>query len=72
MFFILEIQGHVDGTFAQLIVQKPTIEEAEADYYRVLSAAATSGLPVHGATILDDHMKQRAGKCYNRVIQANE
>lgn len=66
MFFILEVQGYEDGTFSQLVTQKASLEEAEADFYRVLSAAAVSGLPVHGAALLDEKMRVRMTKAYDR------
>ncbi len=52
MFFIIEIQGYGDS-FAQLVTQKSSRNEAEADYYRVLSAAAISNVPIHTAVMID-------------------
>lgn len=70
MFFILEVQGYEDGTFAHILTQKADQNEAEADYYRVLSAAAISDIPVHGATLLDEQMRQRMYKSYDRRSKA--
>ena len=53
MFFIIEIQGYEDGTFAQIVTQKETKNEADAEFYRVLAAAAVSTLPIHSAAMID-------------------
>ena len=40
MYFIMEIQGMPDGRFAHLVTVAATRLEAEAEYHRVLAAAA--------------------------------
>ncbi|MDO4974144.1 MAG: hypothetical protein Q4E38_08045 [Eubacteriales bacterium] len=64
MYFIMEIQGNADGSFAHLVTRAPSRLEAESEYHRVLSAAAVSGLPMHSAVLLDATGTALMSQCY--------
>ena len=64
MYFIMEIQGYADGSFAHLVTRAPSRLEAESEYHRVLSAAAVSGLPMHSAVLLDATGTALMNQCY--------
>ena len=55
MFMIIEMQTDANGNIAEIITKKATQAEAEADFHRILAAAAVSSVPVHSAVILTDN-----------------
>ena len=64
MYFILEIQGYADGSFAHLVTTAATRLEAEAAYHRVLAAAAVSELPLHSAVVIGVDGTPLLHQCY--------
>lgn len=54
MFFVIETQVSSDGTGAALVTTQADRNTAEADYHRILSAAAVSQVYKHGAVILTE------------------
>lgn len=54
MFFVIEIQKANDGTWSHIVTMHEQREQAESKYYLVLSYAAVSELPTHGAVLFDD------------------
>ena len=54
MFIIIEIQKDAAGKVATVVTTKETRHQADAEFHRVLAAAALSELPVHGAAMLSD------------------
>lgn len=64
MYFIMEIQGMPDGRFAHLVTAAATRLEAEAEYHRILAAAAVSSLPLHSAVIVAGDGTPLMHQCY--------
>ena len=64
MYFIIEIQGYAGGAFGHLVTTASTRNAADAEYHRILAAAAVSGLPLHSATILDGTGAELRHECY--------
>ena len=54
MYYIIEIQQYVDGSFGHLVHYKETRNEAESKYHEVLAAAAVSKIPKHSAVLITD------------------
>ena len=52
-YLVIEMQTNGDQT-AQLVTKFDNLNAAESDYYRVLSAAAVSEVPVHAASLLTE------------------
>ena len=67
MYFIAEIQGQADGSFSHLIVTAPTRNAAEAEYHRVLAAAAVSELPLHSALLFTGDGTPLLHQCYEHA-----
>lgn len=65
MFLVIELQTTKDGKLAYLVSTHQTRQEAESKYHLVLSSAAVSDLPSHGAVILDDHGLMYGNECYD-------
>lgn len=53
MFVVIELQK-VENQLLHLVTTFTTLNEAESDFYRVLSAAARSNVPVHAASLLNE------------------
>lgn len=53
MFIVIEIQK-TENDAATLLTKHATKQEAEAQYHRVLAAAAISAVPEHSAAMLTD------------------
>ena len=68
MYFIIEIQGYAGGSFAHLVTTSETRNGAEAEYHRVLAAAAVSSLPIHSAVILDATGNAIKHECYTHEV----
>lgn len=54
MFIITEIQTNADGTVGTLVTTKNDRNEADAEYYRVMGAAAVSALPCHACILTSE------------------
>ncbi len=73
MYIVIELQTNTDGSVSNFVWAFNTLPEAEAKYHSVLSFAATSALPVHGAVILRNDGLQMAAQAYKREEEnANE
>ena len=65
MFFVIETQVYgKDGYASSIVTQKATRNEAESEYHRILSAAATSNVYIHGACILTEDALPIMNKSY--------
>ena len=64
MYYIAEIQGFGSDSFAHLITTASTRNQAEAEYHRVLAAAAVSELPTHAALIFTGEGVPVKHQCY--------
>ena len=64
MYFILEIQTAADGGSSHLITARASCNEAEAEYHRVLAAAAVSPLPLHAAVVVAADGTPLLHQCY--------
>ena len=63
MYKIIEMQT-TNGTTAHIVTTKSTRNEAEAEFHRVLAAAAVSNVEVHSCTILTEEGFQIMTGCY--------
>lgn len=54
MYIVIEIQRNNEGVTTPLVFTFDTKAEAESKYYYVLSYAAVSNLPRHGAILLNE------------------
>lgn len=64
-YYIVEIQGAQDGSFAHLVYTADTMNNAESIYYDKLHFAAVSNLPVHTVFLLDSDGAVYQSKTYN-------
>lgn len=64
MYLVIEIQKQADGTCTHLVTQKAERNEAEAEYHRVLAAAAVSQLQAHSAVLISDMGVPLDHQCY--------
>lgn len=64
MFVVIELQTNADGTLGNFVWSFQSEAEAMSKYHAVLSAAAVSSLPVHGAVVLRNDGLQLAGQAY--------
>ena len=55
MYMVLEFQKQDDKTLAGLITTYETKSKAEEKYHTILSFAAVSEIPKHGAIIIDEN-----------------
>ena len=69
-YYVIEIQKYNDGTFGHLVHtaqdedQNTARLKGESKYYEVLSAAAISNLPEHGAILMASNCEPIEHKCY--------
>ena len=54
MFIVIELQTNASREVATLVNSYAEQSEAESKFHQILSFAATSELPVHGAVMLDE------------------
>lgn len=66
MYLVVELQTAADGNLAYLASKHQTRAEADSKYHLILSAAAVSKLPVHGAVILDECGLVYGNETYDR------
>ena len=52
MYIVIEIQTNADGTVGSLVYSYAERNEAEAQFHRILAAAAVSALPKHAAAMM--------------------
>lgn len=71
-YIVMEIQKDKAGKIATLVTSHADIQDARAKYHTVLAAAAKSGLPLHGALILEENGAQIARECYEIAEEPNE
>ena len=53
-YYVFEIQKLADNSFAHLVHEAATRNEAESKYHQVLAAAAIANLPQHSAILFTD------------------
>lgn len=71
-YIVMEIQKDKNDKIATLVTTHADIQGARAKYHTVLAAAAKSGLPLHGALILEENGAQVARECYEVAPDPNE
>lgn len=62
MYIVIEIQ--TTDTVATIVNAYDNRNEAEQKYHMILSAAAVSQVPKHGAVMLTDEGVRLKGECY--------
>lgn len=63
-YVVMEIQTMDNGTIANIVTQHETEAEAYSKFHAVLSAAAISDLPCHGALIITGDCVPLDYQCY--------
>lgn len=71
-YIVLEIQKDKSDKIATLVTTHADLQDARAKYHTILAAAAKSGLPLHGALILEENGAQVARECYEVAPDPNE
>ena len=72
-YIVTEIQKFDNGVVSVVPpVIYDTREEADSKFYTILAAAALSGLPKHGATIITENCKLIMSKYYNRETPVDD
>ena len=51
-FLVIELQTDSDGNVAHLVTKHDALNAAESKWHTVLAYAATSGLPMHAASLI--------------------
>ena len=69
-FIVMEIQ--TSDSVATIVQDYPERPEAESRYHAILSAAAISAVPKHGAIMLTDEGERLKGECYTHIEEAEE
>lgn len=64
MYLVIEIQTQDNGLVSTLTYSFDNKKEALSKYHSILSAAAVSGLPKHGAAILRNDCFMICGYCF--------
>lgn len=72
MKFIIETQEYADGTAAVVtpIISRKDFLEAEGEYCRVRSVAATSSVPVHSVFFIDSQEGVYDCRVYNHATES--
>ena len=71
-YIVMEIQKDKNDQIATIVTTHADIQDARAKYHTILAAAAKSGLPLHGALILEENGAQVARECYEVAPDPNE
>ena len=64
MYIVIEIQTNANGSIGTLVNSYADHNEAEAQYHRVLAAAAVSALPKHAAVMMSEEGFPLRHECY--------
>lgn len=71
-YIVMEIQKNAEGSIATLVNAYDTENEALARFHTVLAAAALSGLPLHGCTLLQETGAPMRYEHYSTVQEPEE
>lgn len=64
MFIVIELQTDASGHIAHIATDHDTKADAESKYHQILSVAALSNVPIHGAVILTPEGVAQKSQCY--------
>lgn len=67
MYVVLEIQTMADGVIGTIINTYKTRENAESKYHEILMYAATSSVPIHAASMLDNNGRYIKNESFNHT-----
>lgn len=65
-YLVIEVQASTDGKASTLVTSHDNKDQALAKLYSVLSAAAVSALPYHGAWLLNSNGVVEEVKIFDR------
>ena len=68
MFIVLEIQTNADGVVGIIPTTKETENEARSEFYRVLSYAAISDVPIHTALLINSEGGIYSSECFKHEV----
>lgn len=54
MYIVIELQKTGDQ-IAHIVTEHEARNEAESKFYSIMAAAAVSSVPIHAASIIDEH-----------------
>lgn len=70
MFIVMEIQ--TSATVATIVNSYDNRPQAESKYHQILTAAAVSTVPKHGAIMLTDEGERLKNECYIHAVEPEE
>lgn len=70
MFVVIEIQ--TSTTVVTLVNAYEDRAQAESKYHQILTAAAVSTVPKHGAIMLTDEGERLKNECYIHTVEEEE
>lgn len=70
MFIVIEIQ--TSTTVATIVNAYDNRPQAESKYHQILTAAAVSTVPKHGAIMLTDEGERLKNECYIHTVEEEE
>lgn len=70
MYIVIEIQ--TSDTVATIVNSYDNRPQAESKYHQILTAAAVSNVPKHGAIMLTDEGERLKNECYIHTAEPEE
>lgn len=71
-YFVVEIQKLAENTYAHIVHEAATRNEAESKYHQVLAAAAISNIPQHSAIMFSADGFPLMNESYEHVVVPEE
>ena len=71
-YVVVEMQKGQNGKIATIVTAHETLNEAESKFFAIMSAAAISSVPQHGAFILHADGNVSRNEVYNHEQEGNE
>ena len=72
MYIVIEIQTMQNGNIGNFVFSYADRNQAEAKMHSLLAVAATSSLPRHAVSLLDNAGSRLAGGCYVHEVTEDE
>ena len=70
-YIVTEIQHNALDQVATSTLAFPTKDQANANYHQILSAAAVSALPLHGAVMYTEDGVFIKGECFKHEVNTD-
>ena len=72
MFIVIELQTNENDQTANIVTAYADRAPAESKFHAILSAAATSQVPIHAAVMLDERGNLEKNEFYRHDTQLND